>query len=69
MAQVHRFGDKVAAWLGQGPTTYMTPQEARHFGEALIAAAENVKYQPKFSDCNFHTVNIPVSDPENKNRG
>ena len=45
--QVHRFGDTVAAYIGTGDTTYMTPQQARELGNALIEAAkdtDNVKF-------------------------
>ena len=39
--QVHRFHDTVAAYIGEGPTTYMTPHQARELGKALIAAADD----------------------------
>ena len=39
--QVHRFHDTVAAYVGTGPTTYMTPHQARELGKALIAAADD----------------------------
>jgi hypothetical protein len=66
MAQVHRYGNRVAGHLYQGPTTYMSPTEARLFGEALIAAADNVEAQPKFASSTFRTVNVELTDPENK---
>ena len=40
-AQVHRFRDKVAAYLGGGETVYMTPKEARQLARALNKAAKS----------------------------
>ena len=40
-AQVHRFGDSVAGWLGSGDTAYMTPLAARQLARALLAAADD----------------------------
>ena len=39
--QVHRFHDTVAAYLGNGETTYMTPYQARELGKALIEIADD----------------------------
>ena len=39
--QVHRFHDTVAAYLGKGETVYMSPEQARQFGQALIDAAKD----------------------------
>lgn len=40
-AQVHRFRDRVAAYLGGGETFYMTPKEARRLARALNKAAKS----------------------------
>lgn len=56
MAQVHRFRDKVAAYLGSGETVYMTPQDARWFARQLNAAARDIKERPNFCDSQFGTA-------------
>ena len=42
-AQVHRFGDFVAGYLGDGSTVYMTPDDAVAFASALLDAAKDCK--------------------------
>ncbi len=48
-AQVHRFRDHVALYVGNGETVYVKPQDARTLGEALLACADDVEIQPNFS--------------------
>lgn len=43
LACVHRFGDCVAASLGDGSTVYLTPVQAAEFAAALNRAAESVR--------------------------
>lgn len=64
--QVHRFGNEVAGWLGQGPTIYMTPKQAKLVGEALIAAALDIEAQPKFSASTFKAVVVPGGNDREK---
>ena len=40
-AQVHRFGDAVALYLGTGETVYLTPREARQFTRAINRVAKS----------------------------
>lgn len=40
-AQVHRFGDAVALYLGTGETVYLTPREARKFTRAINRVAKS----------------------------
>ncbi len=42
-AQVHRFRDNVAAYLGDGATTYLTPDDATAFALALLKAAHSCR--------------------------
>lgn len=46
MAQVHRFGDKVAVWVGKGQTVYLSPTNARKLARALNRAARSCKSEP-----------------------
>ena len=62
MAQVHRFGDRVAAYLGNGSTTYLTPSEARKFAKALNAAAREISQGVHFCDSTVGTVQIELKD-------
>lgn len=52
--QVQRFHDTVAAHIGTGPTTYMTPHQARELGKALIVAADDTD-SVKFTQSNLAT--------------
>ena len=52
-AQIHRFRDLVAAYLGSGETVYLTPLDARHLAQGLIEAARDVERQPDFSASQF----------------
>ena len=54
--QVHRFHDTVAAYLGECPTTYMTPHQARMLGQALIATADDTD-NVKFTESTLPTFN------------
>lgn len=40
-AQVHRFRDDVAIYLGKGETVYLTPKEARQLSAAINRAAKS----------------------------
>lgn len=40
-AQVHRFRDHVAVYLGTGETVYLTPREARQFTRAINRVAKS----------------------------
>lgn len=57
IASVHRFGDKVAVSVGDGSTTYLTPQQAKKLAKALNACAKSVLTE-KFVDSHFGTVEI-----------
>ena len=66
IASVHRFGDKVAVFVGDGATTYLTAKQARRLGAALRECAKSV-VDEKFVDSHFETRSIaPVSDEEAK---
>jgi len=40
-AQVHRFGDMVAVYIGTGETVYLLPKEARHLTRAINRVARS----------------------------
>lgn len=62
MAQVHRFRDSVAAYLGDGQTVYMTPDNAEKLAEILTACARDVRAGP-FRDSQFRTVELgPIGE-------
>ena len=44
--QVHRFRNRVAIHLNEGPTHYLSPKAARALGSALTEAARDVKAGP-----------------------
>lgn len=52
LASVHRFHNKVAIYVGNGSTTYLTAKQARALARALRDCAKSVVYQ-KFVDSSF----------------
>lgn len=44
--QVHRFHDTVAVYVGDGQTTYLTPDQAIELGQALAAFGYDVNNVP-----------------------
>ena len=57
IASVHRFGDKVAVYVGDGQTTYLSARQARQLARALNACARSVSTE-KFVDSAFGVVEI-----------
>lgn len=57
IASVHRFHDKVAVYVGDGGTTYLSAKQAEALAKALRACAKSVKTE-KFSESNFNTAEI-----------
>jgi hypothetical protein len=58
IAQVHRFRDKVAVYVGHGETTYLDLKTARKLARAINAAARDIAQQPRFSESKCGTVTI-----------
>jgi len=58
MAQVHRFRDAVAVYLGPGRTTYLTPRDAARLAKALSVTARDVKAR-LFQDSTCGTHELP----------
>lgn len=57
MAQVHRFRDAVAVYLGPGRTTYLTPRDAARLAKALNVTARDVTARPfQESTCGTHEL-------------
>jgi hypothetical protein len=54
MAQVHRFHDKVAIYIGTGETVYLEPKLARKIAKALNSCAKDIGAR-KFTDSSFGT--------------
>ena len=61
LAQVHRFADFVAVYVGNGGTTYVSAKEAERLGLALLSAASDIATYPKFIDSDFKPVEIPIA--------
>ena len=64
MAQVHRFRDKVAAYLGSGETVYLTPKEAAAFARALNAAAREIRAGVPLSQSSVGNHRIEIKSEE-----
>lgn len=63
-AQVHRFHDKVAIYIGNGQTCYLTEKEARKISAFLLEAAKDIK-RFKFVDGKFKTQTVDLHGPLN----
>ena len=59
--QVHRFGNQVACWLGDGSTRYMTASDARKIAAALTKAARSCEREPQFSTSTLGTLSGTTS--------
>lgn len=60
-AQVHRFRDSVAVWIGTGETVYMTPRDARRFARAINKAAKSCESE-SFADSTCGTAAFDFED-------
>ena len=58
IASVHRFGDQVAIYVGDGSTTYLTAKQARALARALRDCARSVVNE-KFFESSFGTREVP----------
>lgn len=58
IASVHRFGDQVAIYVGDGSTTYLTAKQARALARALRDCAKSV-VDERFVDSTFGTREVP----------
>ena len=58
VASVHRFGDQVATYVGDGSTTYLTAKQARALARALRDCAKSVVNE-KFVNSAFRTREVP----------
>jgi hypothetical protein len=58
-AQVHRFHDSVALFVGDGSTCYLTMKQARELAIALLNCSNDVSDR-KFTDSQLGTVTIPI---------
>lgn len=59
-AQVHRFREKVAIYLANGATVYLSPKEAKAIAKALNGAARDIK-DNSFTNSQFSTIRIELS--------
>lgn len=60
-AQVHRFRDKVAVYVGNGDTVYLDPDTAYKLANALDDCAISIRDQP-FTHSTFETREIELGD-------
>ena len=56
-AQIHRFRDAVAVYVGTGETVYLTPDQAKIIGGFLRDCAEDCE-RHKFSESLFSTKTL-----------
>lgn len=67
-AQVHRFGDCVALYVGTGQTVYVTPADAKCIAKTLNRAATDVT-QSTFQNSKFTTTKFDFADHGLNGRG
>ena len=63
-AQVHRYGDSVAVWIGNGACTYISPNDARALAAALTGAANDVDRNRSPINSSFLSRNFDFSPTE-----
>jgi hypothetical protein len=61
-AQVHRFGEYVAVWVGTGGTTYFTEREARMLAREIAKCARSIRDQPDFAKSSYKTFGLNTGD-------
>lgn len=63
-AHVHRFNRFAAvAFLGvDGPTLYLTPEDAAALAQALQECADDIRTLPNFAESQFSTAEIALSN-------
>lgn len=59
-AQVHRFRDCVAVYVGTGETVYLSRRHALALARALRACAVDIAKNPSFAQSKFGTFNMNV---------
>ncbi len=59
-AQVHRFRDKVAVYVGTGDTVYLDPNTAQQLAQALDDCATDCFNISRFEHSQFETVEIEL---------
>lgn len=57
IASVHRFGDSVAVYVGDGQTAYLTPPQAKKLAKALNTCARSCMTE-SFVKSAFLTVEV-----------
>lgn len=65
-AQIHRFGGKVAVYVGNGDTVYLDPNTAQQLAQALDDCATDCFNFSKFQDSQFQTVEIELGKGSNQ---
>lgn len=60
-AQVHRFHDCVAVYVGTGETVYLAPKDARKLSRAINKAARSVERE-RFADSEGLTFELDAPD-------
>lgn len=60
-AQVHRFHNNVAIYVGSGETVYLSPAQAHRIARALNAGARDIELV-KFTDSTLSTVHLTIGD-------
>jgi hypothetical protein len=64
MAQIHRFHDKVAIYLGNGETVYLTADEALELGSELTRYGNDVRNKT-YLDSQIGTYNLDLEAETN----
>lgn len=62
-AQVHRFRDKVAIYIGTGATVYLDPKDARQISKAINKVARSCERESfAQSSGNTHSFDFPKGE-------
>jgi hypothetical protein len=59
-AQIHRYGEKVAIYLGSGNTSYLLPRDAKRIAKHLIECAKDIE-KKEFKESTIGTIEITIN--------
>ena len=59
-AQIHRYGEKVAIYLGSGNTFYLLPRQAKRIAQYLMEYAKDIEKR-EFKESTIGTIQMTIN--------
>jgi hypothetical protein len=64
----HRFGERIAVFVGTGETVYLTPESARVLSRALNKTAREIEGGTRFVDSQVGTISHTQNTPKGNDK-